>query len=90
VTLTKTDFIRCVYVLLANSKKESINYAVQISYQLLDKTKASVRTKERLLLLLDKLDSGKMTPREFVLTLFKEYPRPSRTPRLYKLRICEG
>jgi len=90
VVLTKTDFIRCVYVLLANSRKESISYAVQISYHLLDKTKASSKTKERLLLLLDKLDSGKMTPREFVLTLFKEYPRPSRTPRVYKLRICEG
>jgi len=63
---TKTEFVRCVYMLLANSKGYSIPRAVEIAYLLLDETRVASRTKERLLLLLDALDSGRMTPREFV------------------------
>jgi hypothetical protein len=56
---------------------------------LLDRTKAVPRTKERLLILLDELDSGKITPREFVKKLFKEYPPPSRKVKVLKLKICD-
>jgi hypothetical protein len=72
--LTKTQFIRCVYLLLSNSRKYSISQAIRISYLILDRTRVSPKTKERLLLLLDELDSGKITPREFARKLFREYP----------------
>jgi hypothetical protein len=87
--LTKTQFIRCVYLLLANSRKYSIPQAIRISYLLLDRTRVSVRTKERLLVLLDELDSGKITPREFAGKLFKEYPQPSEKVKILKLKICD-
>jgi hypothetical protein len=56
---------------------------------LLDRTKAVPRTKERLLLLLDELDSGKITPREFAKKLFKEYPPPSKKVKVLSLKICD-
>jgi len=87
--LTKTQFIRCVYLLLANSRKYSIPQAIRISYILLDRTRVSARTKERLLVLLDELDSGKITPREFAGKLFKEYPQPSEKVKILKLKICD-
>ena len=89
MVLTKTEFVRCVYLLLANSRKYSIPQAIRISYMLLDRTKAVPRTKERLLLLLDELDSGKITPREFVKKLFMEYPPPSEKVKILSLKICE-
>ncbi len=76
--LTKTQFIRCVYLLLANSRKYSIPQAIRIAYLLLDRTRVSTKTKERLLVLLDELDSGRITPREFAGKLFSEYPQPSK------------
>jgi hypothetical protein len=87
--LTKTQFIRCVFLLLANSRKYSIPQAVRIAYILLDRTRAVPRTKERLLVLLDELDSGKITPREFAKKLFKEYPPPSRKVKILSLKICD-
>ena len=87
--LTKTQFVRCVYLLLANSKKYSIPQAVRIAYLLLDRTKAVPRTKERILILLDELDSGKITPREFAKKLFLEYPPPSKKVKVLSLKICD-
>lgn len=87
--LTKTQFVRCVYLLLANSRKYSIPQAIRLSLMLLDRTKAVPRTKERLLLLLDELDSGKITPREFAKKLFKEYPPPSKKVKVLSLKICD-
>ena len=87
--LTKTQFIRCVYLLLANSRKYSISQAIRISYLLLDRTRAVPKTKERLLILLDELDSGKITPREFARKLFMEYPQPSKKVKVLSLKICE-
>jgi hypothetical protein len=89
MVLTKTQFVRCVYLLLANSRKYSIPQAIRIAYMLLDRTKAVPRTKERLLLLLDELDSGKVTPREFAKKLFREYPPPSRKVKVLSLKICD-
>jgi hypothetical protein len=89
MVLTKTEFVRCVYMLLANSKEYSIPRAVEIAYSLLDETRVAPRTKERLLLLLDALDSGRMTPREFVRELFKEYPTPSEKVKILRIKICE-
>jgi len=86
---TKTEFVRCVYMLLANSKGYSIPRAVEIAYLLLDETRVAPRTKERLLLLLDALDSGRMTPREFVRELFKEYPTPSEKVKILRIKICK-
>jgi len=87
--LTKTQFIRCVYLLLSNSRKYSIPQAIRISYLLLDRTKVSPKTKERLLVILDELDSGKITPREFARELFREYPRPTKKIKILKLKICD-
>ena len=87
--LTKTQFVRCVYLLLANSKKYSIPQAIRIAYLLLDRTKAVPRTKERILILLDELDSGKITPREFAKKLFLEYPPPSKKIKVLSLKICD-
>jgi hypothetical protein len=87
--LTKTQFIRCVYLLLANSRKYSIPQAIRIAYLLLDRTRVSTKTKERLLVLLDELDSGKITPREFARKLFMEYPQPSKNVKILKLKICD-
>ena len=89
MVLTKTQFVRCVYLLLANSRKYSIPQAIRLSLMLLDRTKAVPRTKERLLILLDELDSGKITPREFVKRLFREYPPPSRKVKVLSLKICD-
>ena len=89
MVLTKTQFVRCVYLLLANSRKYSIPQAIRIAYMLLDRTRAVPRTKERLLLLLDELDSGKVTPREFAKKLFREYPPPSRKVKVLSLKICD-
>ncbi|AAL27748.1 hypothetical protein SIFV0037 [Sulfolobus islandicus filamentous virus] len=87
--LTKTQFVRCVFLLLANSKKYTIPQAVRISYRLLDKTRVSLKTKERLLVLLDALESGKITPREFTKRLFLEYPKPSDKVKVLSLKIFE-
>jgi len=87
--LTKTQFIRCVFLLLANSRKYSIPQAVRIAYMLLDRTRVVPRTKERLMVLLDELDSGKITPREFAKKLFMEYPQPSKRVKVLKLKICD-
>jgi len=87
--LTKTQFIRCVYLLLSNSRKYSISQAIRISYLILDRTRVSHKTKERLLLLLDELDSGKITPREFARKLFMEYPQPTKKIKILKLKICD-
>ena len=87
--LTKTQFIRCIYLLLANSRKYSISQAIRIAYLLLDRTKVSPKTKERLLVLLDELDSGKITPREFAGKLFREYPQPTKKIKILKLKICD-
>jgi len=87
--LTKTQFIRCVYLLLANSRKYSIPQAIRIAYMLLDQTRAVPRTKERLLILLDELDSGKITPREFARKLFMEYPRPTKKVKILRLKLCD-
>lgn len=87
--LTKTQFIRCVYLLLSNSRKYSISQAIRISYLILDRTRVSPKTKERLLLLLDELDSGKITPREFARKLFMEYPQPTKKIKILKLKICD-
>lgn len=87
--LTKTQFIRYVFTLLANSKKYSTPQAVRISYSLLDKTKASPRTKEELMLLLDALDSGKITLRDFARKLFLEYPKPSEKVKILRLKVFE-
>jgi len=87
--LTKTQFIRCVFLLLANSRKYSIPQAVRIAYMLLDRTRVVPKTKERLMVLLDELDSGKITPREFVKKLFMEYPQPSKRVKVLKLNICD-
>jgi hypothetical protein len=89
MVLTKTEFVRCVYLLLANSRKYSIPQAIRISYMLLDETRVVPGTKERLLLLLDALDSGKITPREFAKKLFMEYPPPSEKVKILSLKICE-
>jgi len=89
MVLTKTQFVRCVYLLLANSRKYSIPQAIRLSLMLLDRTKAVPRTKERLLILLDELDSGKVTPREFAKKLFREYPPPSRKVKILSLKICD-
>ena len=89
MVLTKTEFVRCVYLLLANSRKYSIPQAIRISYMLLDKTKVVPGTKERLLLLLDALDSEKITPREFAKKLFMEYPPPGEKVKILSLKICE-
>jgi len=87
--LTKTRFIRCVFLLLANSRKYSIPQAVRIAYMLLDRTRVVPKTKERLMVLLDELDSGKITPREFAKKLFMEYPQPSKRVKVLKLKICD-
>jgi len=87
--LTKTQFIRCVYLLLSNSRKYSISQAIRILYLILDRTRVSPKTKERLLLLLDELDSGKITPREFARKLFMEYPQPTKKIKILKLKICD-
>jgi len=87
--LTKTQFIRCVYLLLSNSRKYSIPQAIRIAYLLLDRTRVSPKTKERLIVLLDELDSGKITPREFARKLFMEYPQPSKKVKILKLKICD-
>jgi hypothetical protein len=87
--LTKTQFIRCVYLLLSNSRKYSISQAIRISYLILDRTRVSPKTKERLLVLLDELDSGKITPREFARKLFMEYPQPTKKIKILKLKICD-
>ena len=87
--LTKTQFIRCVFLLLANSRKYSIPQAVRIAYILLDRTRVVPRTKERLLLLLDELDSGKITPREFAKRLFMEYPPPTKRVKVLSLKLCD-
>jgi len=87
--LTKTQFIRCVYLLLANSRKYSITQAIRIAYLLLDRTRVSPKTKERLLVLLDELDSGRVTPREFAKKFFMEYPQPSKKVKVLKLKICD-
>ena len=89
MALTKTQFIRCVFLLLANSRKYSIPQAVRIAYILLDRTRVAPRTKERLLVLLDELDSGKITPREFAKRLFMEYPPPSKKVKILSLKICD-
>jgi len=89
MALTKTQFVRCVYLLLANSRKYSIPQAITIAYMLLDQTKAVPSTKERLLLLLDELDSGKVTPREFAKKLFNEYPPPSKKVKVLNLKMCD-
>lgn len=89
MALTKTQFVRCVYLLLANSRKYSIPQAITIAYMLLDQTKAVPSTKERLLLLLDELDSGKVTPREFAKKLFSEYPPPSKKVKVLNLKMCD-
>jgi len=87
--LTKTQFIRCVYLLLSNSRKYSISQAIRISYLILDRTRVSPKTKERLLVMLDELDSGKITPREFARKLFMEYPQPTKKIKILKLKICD-
>jgi hypothetical protein len=87
--LTKTQFIRCVFLLLANSRKYSTPQAVRIAYMLLDRTRVVPKTKERLMVLLDELDSGKITPREFAKKLFMEYPQPSKRVKVLKLKICD-
>jgi len=87
--LTKTQFIRCVYLLLANSRKYSIPQAIRIAYLLLDRTRVAPKTKERLLVLLDEFDSGKITPREFARNLFMEYPQPSKNVKVLSLKMCE-
>jgi len=87
--LTKIQFIRCVYLLLANSRKYSIPQAIRIAYLLLDRTRVVPKTKERLLILLDELDSGKITHREFAMKLFMEYPHPSKKVKVLKLKICD-
>jgi hypothetical protein len=87
--LTKTQFIRCVFLLLANSRKYSIPQAIRIAYMLLDRTRVVPGTKERLMVLLDELDSGKITPREFAKRLFMEYPQPSKRVKVLKLKICD-
>jgi len=56
---------------------------------LLDQTRVVPKTKERLLILLDELDSGKITPREFVKRLFTEYPPPSKKVKVLNLKICD-
>jgi hypothetical protein len=89
MALTKTQFVRCVYLLLANSRKYSIPQAITIAYMLLDQTKAVPSTKERLLLLLNELDSGKVTPREFAKKLFSEYPPPSKKVKVLNLKMCD-
>ena len=89
MVLTKTQFIRCVFLLLANSRKYSIPQAVRVAYILLDRTRVVPRTKERLLLLLDELDSGKITPREFAKRLFLEYPPPTKRVKVLKLKLCD-
>ena len=89
MTLTKTQFIRCVFLLLANSRKYSIPQAVRIAYMLLDRTRVVPRTKERLLVLLDELDSGKITPREFTKKLFLEYPPPTKRVKVLSLKLCD-
>lgn len=87
--LTKTQFIRCVFLLLANSKKYTISQAIMIAYRLLDRTRISERTKERLLMLLDALESGRITPREFAVQLSLEYPKPSEKVKILRVKICE-
>ena len=87
--LTKTQFIRCVYLLLANSRKYSIPEAIKIAYMLLDRTKVSSATKERLRLLLNDLETGKITPREFARKLFMEYPAPSKRAKVLSLKLCD-
>jgi hypothetical protein len=67
----------------------SIPQAIRIAYLLLDRTRVSPKTKERLIVLLDELDSGKITPREFARKLFMEYPQPSKKVKILKLRICD-
>jgi len=89
MTLTKTQFVRCVYLLLSNSRKYSIPQAIRIAFMLLDRTRAVPRTKERLLILLDEFDSGKITPREFAKKLFREYPPPSKKVKILSLKICD-
>jgi len=76
-------------LLLANSRKYSIPQAVRIAYILLDRTRVVPRTKERLLLLLDELDSGKITPREFAKRLFMEYPPPTKRVKVLSLKLCD-
>jgi hypothetical protein len=56
---------------------------------LLDRTRVVPKTKERLMVLLDELDSGKITPREFAKKLFMEYPQPSKRVKVLKLKICD-
>jgi len=87
--ITKTEFIRCVYLLLANSRKYSIPEAIRIAYTLLDQTKVSPKTRERLRLLLSELETGKVTPREFAKKLFMEYPPPSKKVKVLSFKICE-
>jgi len=87
--LTKTQFIRCVYLLLANSRKYSIPEAIKISYMLLEKTKVTPKTKERLLSLLNDLETGKITPREFAKRLFMEYPAPSKRAKVLSVKLCD-
>jgi len=87
--ITKTEFIRCVFILLANSRKYSIPEAIKISYMLLDQTKVSLKTKERLRSLLNELETGKITPREFARKLFMEYPAPSKKAKVLSLKICK-
>jgi len=87
--ITKTEFIRCVYLLLANSRKYSIPEAIRIANMLLDQTKVSPATKERLRLLLNEFETGKITPREFAKKLFMEYPPPSKRAKVLSLKICD-
>ncbi|CAJ31526.1 conserved hypothetical protein [Betalipothrixvirus acidiani] len=86
MTIKKTTFVRLCFWALSQARMSGIKVAPRIMLYFLDEVKASPRTKERLLLLIDELDTGKITPREFARRLFLEYPRPTRKGRVLSLK----
>ncbi|CAJ31650.1 hypothetical protein AFV7_gp30 [Betalipothrixvirus pezzuloense] len=86
MTIKKTTFIRLCFWTLSQARMSGIKTTPKIMLYFLDEVKVSPRTKERLLLLIDELDTGKITPREFARRLFLEYPPPTRKGRVLSLK----
>lgn len=86
MVISKTTFIRICLWLLSQVKFEAVYETPEIMLYFLDDTRMSSKSKERILILLDRLMTRKITPRRFAKELFMEYPVPTRTARVLSLR----
>lgn len=84
--ISKTTFIRLCFWILSQARRDAVKVMPEIMLIYLDEARMSPRTKEELLILIDRLYTGEITPKTFARLLFLQYPHPTRKGRILSLK----